>query len=332
MERAPQSIEAETAEAASRKLAGLARAEAERLLRGFKRFVPPLEPEDALGLTIVHLLDWWMGCHDRGRPFSNETLNHCSTLSLRHGVEADIEFSRLVMGGDCEVGTIGEWWMSWNERLDGICSSSTRRNPRSELLQRLAMPQRSLTQAPQRVLTQVRRGLRKWNEEWGYHPSPGEEGAASLAATFIEVTDRKDIRDLLHVDESGAFGIGWQKVRDALGPRGRDKPAAASMDHDPAGNAPDPLATAMKADSVRQLRDLRSAVLAVAAARAKRHKPGSAKRAVLESFGELTSGNLGVTELARRKGLSQSSVSEAFELETEALRKDPSLSRLAEGL
>jgi len=238
MEKTPLPNGAAAERDASLKLDRLARLKAANVLRRYSRCVPPLRPDDAVGLTILFMVEWWLRrIHPRGCRFDKSILNLCSRLAFEYGIYSHAGFAtaagvlpRIIWTREHQWRHAEVWLNSWLEErhaamdmmdscLDGVVAG----DPRQLLLTRLER----LIKRPiplKRLIDPVRKGVQRAEEEWGRRMSTEDQEPANLAGTFlVAIHGPKGVTPLLFVDSSGAIGISDGAVRDFLGPRGRGK-------------------------------------------------------------------------------------------------------------
>jgi hypothetical protein len=345
MDQAPLSIDAPTESEARQKLDDRAREAAGRYLLEHMRGVPPLRLDDAVGLTIAGMTDWWIGIHQRSCRLDEGTLDLCSELAVRYSLGADIGFA--IAGGvlprvKCESELIRahfeRWFCAWAIGQERILASGLdddiSQDPRERLLRRFARRAQAIAAPRGQLITRMRKGVRRWNIEWGQRPSPGDEDPETLAANLILAADKRGgILPLLRVGPSGAITIGDLAARDGLGPRGREKPRSFTREDDIEFSAEDsdPAQLAMEAEQARRARSAIQAVKTASRARAQRRKNGSAGHLVLRNAADLLSGQITLTQLAQNSGLAVSTLSEAWKREKAALLKEDSVRRAVGG-
>ena len=346
MNQAPPSIEASSRQAALRTLDRLARRAATQYLRFYREHVPPLRLDDVVGLVIGSMVNWWLGVHQRGCRLDEATLRRCSLLAARYSLGANASFAvaagvlpRIVWNQGYSEGHVRRWFDSWMSAhlaiVTGAGNHDAELDSRERLLQHFGREALAIALPQSRLRARMRTAVKRWNEEWGQRPSPGEEEPPSLAAILMLAVDGSEgLLPLLRVELSGAIGISDLAVRDGLGTRGRGKPRALSWgdDAERPSQKDNPIQLVMRADGDRQLRAARQAIRAVATARASRRRRGSARRVVLDNIDALLADQIGVVELARRSGLSKAAISDAWRIEREAIAKAPSVKRALKGL
>jgi hypothetical protein len=303
------------------------------------KLVPPLEPEDAIGLTCVRIEREFIAellprNTQLGKTGATEILLRCAELAIDAALKARprlaIEVGAMpgvITTKQCSDARTAAWWTRWRTLLSKAIDRVQRDNWSADAKTRdglLAIEWARLAGAagfaPPGVLAgDLRQGVRLWARTSGACLSRGDISPLSMA-TLFRLLDHPGgrIAEGTRKDREGQLRLSSRWIRDRLA---QGVAAEWLMDHEALTHRELPKdvpSDEIDLATVVMAAEIRAEIQRVAADRRRRRR-GRRRKLVLDHAIGLLTGELDPTDLARQAGVPVRAVQRAWQRERDAL-------------